>query len=260
MASPTFQVEDTRNDPEKKKRGPWFGCLIGCLVVLGFLVLLTILGVVFGLRNWKGLAVGGVAMGLKAEIDQSELPAEEKAQIKVEIDRMTDSVSGDQSTAEDVAQFMQVYAQEFVNSPLMGTVMLSAAEQEQIETSGLSDEEKADAKLALHRLLRGMIDRKIPESDGDAAADHIAMRQQPNNRWRLKPTVSDEELRSFTTDAKKAADDAGVAEQPGPFDPSEEVKKVVNAALSWNKPQVPDAGEPGDMPAEEVPQSDEADQ
>ncbi len=242
MASPTFQVEDNYNRTEAgpKKRGPWFGCLIGCLVVLGLGVLVAVLGGVWIANNWKGMAAGGMAMGIKAEVDASELAPDEKAQVKVEIDRFADSMSDDQTSAEEVAQFMQVFAQEFMESPLMGTIMLSAAEQEQIDKSGLTDEEKAEARVALQRLLRGMLDRDIAQGDADAAAGHIAIRQ-PNNRWRLKQTVSDEELRAFTTDAKKAADDANVPEQPGPFDPSDEVKKVVDSALSWNAPNDPAA-------------------
>jgi hypothetical protein len=135
---------------------------------------------------------------------------------------------------------MQSFMQTFMESPLLGLVMASAAEQEYIDKSGLSDEEKEEARITLRRFLRGSIDRKIPQADSEAALQQIAMRQ-PNNRWQLRPSITDEQLKAFLTDAKMAADDAGVAEQPAPVDPSEEVKKAIDAALSWNAPNDPAA-------------------
>jgi hypothetical protein len=258
MASPTFQVEDSRNryDGEPKKRSPWFGCLIGCLVVLALGVVLVVLGGVWVGRNWKGLAAGGMSMAIKQEVDMSQLPPEEKVQIKVEIDRFTDSLNDPQISAEEFGPLMQSYVQTFMESPLIGTIMVSAAEQEQIDKSGLSDEEKEEARVTLRRFLRGTIDNDIPQADSQAAFQHIAVRA-PNNRWQLKPSVTDEQLRAFVTEAKKAADDANVPEQPGPIDPSEEVKKAIDAALSWNAPNKPGAGGPGDVPPVEVPQQDQ---
>jgi hypothetical protein len=176
--------------------------------------------------------------------------------VKVEIDRFADALGDDETSTEEAAQLMQMFAQQFMESPLLGAVMVSAAEQQLIDSSGLSDDEKADARLQLHRLLRGMLDRDIPDSDADAALQHIAMRQ-PNKRWRLKPSVNDEELLAFVTAARKAADEAEMAEQPGPFDPSEEVKRAVDAALSWNEPKDPGAGQPADAPPVEAPQQDQ---
>jgi hypothetical protein len=258
MASPTFQIDEDYRGSEMgpKKRGPWFGCLIGCLIVLALGVVLAVVAGVWISKNWKGLAASGMSMGIKQEIDRSDLSAEEKAQVKVQIDRFADTLGDPDTSTEEAAQLMQMFAQEFMEAPLVGTIMLSASEQEQIDTSGLSDEEKADARTALRRLMRGMLDRNIASSDADAAAQQIAVRQ-PNNRWQLKKSVSDEELRAFTDKAKKAADDANVPEQPGPIDPSEEVKRAVDAALSWNAPKESESGEPIDVPPIDAPQDDQ---
>jgi hypothetical protein len=257
MASPTFQVEDNRNryDGEPKKRSPWFGCLIGCLVVLGLGVVLAVLAGVWVSRNWKGMAASGMSMAVNQEVDMSQLPQEEKAQVKVEFDRFFDAMGAPDASMEEMGQLM-MKAQEFMEGSLLDAVVVSAAEPQLIDKSGLSDDEKAEARTTLHRLLRGSLDNDIPASDAEAALTNIA-NERPNNQWQLQSSVSDEKLRAFLTAAKKAADDANVPEQPGPFDPSDAVKKAVDAALSWNAPNNPGADGPGDVPPVEVPQQDQ---
>jgi hypothetical protein len=60
---------------------------------------------------------------------------------------------------------------------------------------------------------------------------HIAIKQGQNN-WRFKDNVSDDELKKFLDDAKKAADDAGVAETPEKIDPSDEMKRIIDEAMA----------------------------
>jgi hypothetical protein len=60
---------------------------------------------------------------------------------------------------------------------------------------------------------------------------HVADRDA-RDQWKLRPKLTDEELRAFLAEAKKQADDAGIPDQPADIDPSGEIKKIVDEALA----------------------------
>jgi hypothetical protein len=253
MASPTFQIEDDyrRSDVGPRKRSPWVGCLVGCLVVLGIAVLLAVLAAVWIYRNSRDLFAGMITLGVKQTVEESDLPLEEKAQVKAEIDRAAKAFGDGQLTGEQAAELVQL----FVESPLMATIVSSAAEQAHIDKSGLSDEEKAEARVTLRRFLRGAIDGSIDRPTVEVTLSRIGNRQ-PNNIWRLRSSVSDEDLRKFLEDAKQAADEANVPQDPGTFDPSEEVKRIIDAAIAGQAINGPGMDGPVDVPPMEAPPED----
>ena len=83
----------------------------------------------------------------------------------------------------------------------------------------------------MQRFFRGAIDDKINEAGIDAAMAHVADRD-PQGHWKLRETLTDDQLRAFLAEAKKQADAAGIPEQPAEIDPSEEIKKIVDEALA----------------------------
>jgi hypothetical protein len=110
--------------------------------------------------------------------------------------------------------------------------MTSAIEKQYLAASGLSAEEKAAGMVSLQRFIRGTVDDKIKQPGIDAAMSHVAVRNPAGGEWKLKQPLTDEELRAFFAEAKKQADEAGIPEQPEKVDPSEEVRKIVDEALS----------------------------
>jgi len=60
---------------------------------------------------------------------------------------------------------------------------------------------------------------------------HVADRDA-RGRWKLRPTLTDDDLRAFFAEAKQQADAAGIPEQPADVDPSEEIKQIVDEALA----------------------------
>ena len=56
--------------------------------------------------------------------------------------------------------------------------------------------------------------------------------RQPNGGWKLRETLTDEQLRAFLKAAKEQADAAAIPEQPESFDPSDEVKRIIDEALN----------------------------
>jgi hypothetical protein len=64
---------------------------------------------------------------------------------------------------------------------------------------------------------------------------HIATRGS-NGEWQLRENLTDEELRAFLAAAKAEADKAEIPAEPAEFDPSDELKKVIDSTLSGPAP------------------------
>jgi hypothetical protein len=229
MATQQFTVEDDRYRDEPPVRSTnWLkGCLLGCLAVVVVLLVLGTLATIWVTRNWRSLFSSGATKVVHQAIDATELPAEEKQQIKVEIDRFfAEFGEGRVSTDQ-----MQQIVEKFAESPLLTALVASAVETKYLDKSALSDEEKAEARVTLQRFIRGAMDSKIDEPSMEAALRHLADKQ-PDGNWKFREQVTDEQMRAFLADAKKAADDAQVPEQPEHFDPSDEVKRIIDEVMA----------------------------
>jgi hypothetical protein len=228
MADQQFTVEDDRyNEAPPERKSNWLkGCLLGCLGVVIVLLILGTVATIFIARNWRGWFASSMSAGIKQGIDESDLPAEEKAQIKVEVDRGVELFRDGRMSGQQAALLVE----KVMNSPLMTAIVTTAAEKNYLEPSGLSAEEKAEARVTLPRFVRGMIDNKIDQQARDAAFQHVGERQ-PNNQWQFRENISDADLRAFLAEAKRAADEAQVPEQPEAVDPSDEVKRIIDEAM-----------------------------
>jgi hypothetical protein len=221
---------------EKQPRTWLSTCLIGCLVVA--VVGLVLFGIVayWVSQNWRGWVSDLSTSGINELIDRSELPRQEKREIKVEVDRVIDAFRRGEVSGEQLGLILENLAE----SPLLTMIMVSTADAHYFENSGLSEEEKAEGRVSLQRFLRGAIDGTIDEDSVDAAMTHVADRQSGGG-WRLREQVTDEQLRSFLTVAKEKADEANIPAEPPAFDPSDEVKRAIDEALS-------EPGEIGEQP------------
>lgn len=240
--SPRFEIEpELPNEPERK--GCWRSCLVGCLIAL---VVLVVVGVIAGFwikNNWRDWATSFGSDALKQGIEQSDLDPQEKIEINVQVDRVAkDFREGRLSDAQ-----MQKIIKKLFDSPLMTSLMASAAEKKYVDGSGLSDEEKVEARQTLRRFFRGSIDGKIDQDAVDAAMGHVADRQ-PDQSWKLRDKVTDLELRAFLEKAKSEADEVAIPEVPEDIDPSDELKRIIDEATgAADKADAPDqAGEPDD--------------
>jgi hypothetical protein len=222
-----FDPYGNQPDAEKKPRTWLSTCLIGCLVitVVG-LVLFTIVAYWVS-QNWRGWVSDISDSGINELIDQSELAPQEKQEIRIEVDRVIDAFRGGRVSLEQVGMILENLAE----SPLLTMIMVSSADAHYFDKSGLSDEEKAEGRTTLRRFLRGAIDGSIDEDSVNTAMAHVAERQSGGG-WRLRDRVTDEQLRNFLTVAKEKADEANIPLEPPEFDPSEEVKRAIDEALS----------------------------
>jgi hypothetical protein len=202
------------------------GCLKGCLIVAVILVVLAIIvGIVVAL-NWRSWAASGTAAVINQGIDQSSLPAQEKAEVKAEVNRAVEAFREGKMSFEQLGQLML----ELSESPLMTMIVVYGIDQQHLNRSGLSEDEKTAGRRSVRRLVRGVVDKKIPEASLDNVLQHIANRQ-PNGQWQLRQQVSDQDLRAFLAAAKAEADTAQIPEEPEDIDVSAEVKRVIDSVL-----------------------------
>jgi hypothetical protein len=221
--------------PVREKKSGMSTCLMGCLIALVLMVILAVIVGVVVYMNWRNWMAAGASTLVKQTLVESQLPAQEIEELNIQVDRLAEGFRTGQLTGEKAAKVFE----QLSKSPLLTTIGASVIEHKYLANSGLNAEEKTQGSITLQRFLRGAIDKKIPESAINSAMANVADKQ-PNGNWKLRDTLTDEELRKFLEVAKAEADKAGIPEAPQTIDPSEELKRIVDEAL-------------GELPAEAPP-------
>lgn len=227
VTDPRFDPEPVYDDAPPRERSGCRTCMIGCLIVGAVLLVIAIILGIWISRNWRDWTATFASMALSEAVDATALPPAEKQEMKVQVDRITEAFRDKRLSLERLGPFVE----EIVKSSVMTTLIVSAAEKQYLDGSGLDDDEKTAGRQTLRRFVRGIIDEKINEQQLDAAMVHIAD-PQPGGSWELRRHVSDEELREFLAAAKEAADKAEIPVEPETIDPSDELKKMIDAALN----------------------------
>jgi hypothetical protein len=217
----SFQIEE----PERK-RSWWQTCLIGCLGVLAVMVVLAVIVGIWVSQHWRGWIADFGGQAINQGIDSSDLPPQEKVEVKVQVDRVAKAFRDGQISNEQASAIVK----KLIDSPLMPSFVVMAVERNYFDHSKLSDDEKAAGRQSLKRFARGIFDEKIKEKGIDAVMVHVADRQG-GHQWHLRPTVSDEDLRAALNEAKAQADEAGIPEAPPNVDPSDEIKRIIDESL-----------------------------
>ncbi len=226
-ASPEGQVD-------APKKSGWSGCLIGCLVAFGLAVLLCGGVGFYAYSNASTWIISAARQGVSQLLQDSDLPAEEQTAIMDQFDRVTTAYQEGEITLQELGPVMQ----ELVESPLMGAILLKAVESKYIDPSGLDDEEKADGKRTMHRLVRGMVEEKFDKDEIQKITSHFLLETQPNgapanpNQPQFKQSLTDEELRELLADGKTLADEKEIPDEDYDVKLSELIERVVDEALS----------------------------
>jgi hypothetical protein len=234
FAEGNAMATDQRFDPygdqpeiDKPPRSWLSTCLIGCLVIAVVGLVVAVIVGYWVSQNWRDWTATAGAQGVMQAVNASDLPQQEKQEIELEVNRVAEAFRGGDISVEQVGMILERLSQ----SPLMASIMVSAADAKYINQSGLNDEEQAQARITVHRFVRGAVDGKIDEASVNSALEHIADRQQGGG-WQLRDRVTDEELRAFLNTAKSEADAANIPAEPEVVDPSDQVKRLIDEALN----------------------------
>ena len=222
-----FDPYGDQPETEKRPRNWLTTCLIGCLVMVVVVLLLGGLLVYWVSQNWRGWTSAIVSEGIKQTVNESDLPQQEKDEINAQVNRVAEGFSEGTLSNEQ----MVVIIEKLVESPILSAIVVSTVDETYFQRSGLTEEEKAEGRKTVQRFLTGTINGAIDRNSMDNAMAHVADRQQ-DGTWRLRDQVTDAELRAFLAAAKAEADEANIPEEPEPFDPSDEIKRIIDEAMA----------------------------
>jgi len=231
-----FGTWDAEAAPEQKSNG----CLRGCLIAAAIMLLVGALGAWLLTQHWRGLASGFARTTINETLKQSGLPDAEQEEIRGQIERLLVEFQEERLTRAQAELLMD----QLADSPLSASVIAFSIEKKYFDESGLSDEEKESGRMTLRRCVRGVFDRDLSDEDVDAVLGTIGTKQ-PDGNWELKDTLTDEELRAFLAEAKARADAAEIPEIVEEVDPSNEIKRIIDAVLN---PEAANSDDPSLMP------------
>jgi hypothetical protein len=223
MASDRFVIEEEETYREPSKAA---GCFKGCLIASGILCVVLLLIVFWVSRNWQRWAADFGSDVLNEVINESDLPALEKDEVKQQVGRLAGAVREGDLTGEQLRLVMD----QILESPLMTSLVVAGIEKKYIEPSGLAEAEKEAGRVALRRFVRGLISQQFSDKDLEEAMSTIATKQ-PNGQWELPDSATDDQLRALLQLVKDKSDAAQIPAEVEEFDPSDEMRRIIDSAL-----------------------------
>jgi hypothetical protein len=224
-SKPTAEAKATGGGDSKKADRPrkrLRSCALGCL---GICVISVAICGVSGFIVYKR-APDWAHDAIVAAVNDSDLDPKSKQAVRAQIDRLLKEYKAGNVSNDQLVDALD----ELGNSPVLVFVLAYTAMEVYVEPSGLSDKEKASAKLAFQRVARGAFDETIDPDELDKALDYISKEDFNGNR-QLKNQVSDDELRGLIKECHRAADKAEVPKEPFEVDVVAEVTRIVDRAL-----------------------------
>ena len=201
---------------------------VGCAVML----VLGLVGAYLAYRAFRARALPMMAAGMTKAVEgmlkESDLTDDEKEQVRRSVGRVTDRLAAGELSGPQCVKLVEALTQ----GPLLHLMMVKSFHKQQVEQSGLSEEEKAQAKRSTDRFLRGIAEEKIPPEASQSVAQSVPKEQGPGRQEQWKEKLTDDEVRKVVATVKKAADDAAVPDEPYEVDLVKEIDKVVDAALA----------------------------
>lgn len=127
-----------QQQPAKAGGGTWKACLIGCFAV--FLVILVVCGGLgyYLYSNAKNIAIDFAQNVAVEVVRESDLSDEDKDAVIAQIDRVADEYKAGNIDTEQVVKIME----KLVESPLLSLGIIYFIEQQYVNPSELSEEEK----------------------------------------------------------------------------------------------------------------------
>lgn len=231
-----MRIYRTQRDCER--RG---GVLQGCLVALGVLVLLVVIGVVIVAMNWRGWTANLMEQGITAIIDQAELSDADADAMKQEVASLMQDFKDKKVSVEDLGHV----AEELAQSPVMTAATVMFVDKSYVQSSALTDEEKSEGTTQVSRFMRGLFDGDIPKTKIDDVTAPLQF--QPGGNTTKPPVqihanninlelknpadVTTEELKIFLANCKQSADDAKVPPERYEVDMPGEFSAAIDRAL-----------------------------
>jgi len=204
------------------------GIAMGCFVAIIAVILIFVAIGVYVAHNYQTWLAHGIAAGMHALVENSDLPQHEKPEIREIIDQIkNDYLIGEISLAE-----LGLILESMTDSPVIPIGLVAQFEASYVIPSGLNSDEKAAANLNLNRLARGISSGQIGWEVVDEILAPISDPGQDGKQHLRAPAqVSDGEIRQVLATVQETADEAEISREKIEVDISDEFKKSVEIAL-----------------------------
>lgn len=230
-------------------------CLTGCLVVLGVLAILGVIAGIWLANNWRDLAAEVLTPPLIEAIERSDMTEEDKARVIAQVEALSQEFRDKKISLEEMGRVIE----EIAESPVLPVAAVMFVEEQYIRRSGLSEEEKADARLQIGRLARGVFEEKIDEERIRYVVEPISEPGSTGDDFEIRPPdrVSDDDLRRMIERAREEADAAEIPDEAFLVDIPGELERAIEKALGRRLEVTPRETTP--PPEEPVEPADPAD-
>ncbi|MGZ0171663.1 MAG: hypothetical protein ACKVHE_19135 [Planctomycetales bacterium] len=221
-----FESQDQDHIPEKKGLS---GCAIagiGC----GVIVVLGLIAVVVGgwwvANNVREFGTDIAVTAMKEGLNELEVPDDQRKRMHARIDDVGQRFKDGHL---EIEQVMAIF-KKLSESPILPAGVSLFVKRVYIRDSGLDEEEKSAADIAIQRFSRGVIDKSIPEAKREAVLDMISTKQPDGNR-EFQQKLTDDELRDFLKAVTETADEAGVPAEVPEINFADEFDEAIDEAL-----------------------------
>ena len=203
---------------------------IATALVVGLIAffLIIVAFVVYAVQNYNIWMAQGIAAGMNAVINNSDIPEQEKAEVTQIISRLKEGYLAEEITLAELGRVLEAMG----TCPALPIGLVVQFEQSYVVPSGLNEEEKNAAGVHLNRLARGLADGRVDWAVAEEILAPISDRDAEGNlQLRSPDIVTDNEILEALVTAKEIADAAGISEEMIEIDISDEFKKSVEEAL-----------------------------
>ena len=214
--------------PAKKKMGGCQKLAIGCFILVILMCLSCGLGTWWITANIRTVGTNMTRAMLKLAIKEIKLPENQQTRIFDRIDKVARQFEEEKISFVELERIFLTLAQ----SPLFPAGTALVAERVYLDKSGLEDPEKAAGKLSIRRFTRGSLDESISPKRCSEVLDIISTWNAESRNREFLENLTDTQLRQFIAEAKRAADDAGIAETIAEINFADEFDRAVETALN----------------------------
>lgn len=202
----------------------------GCLIAIAVSLLIVIGVGVWIALSIKGWAAWGMKTAAVSMVNESQLPAEQKAAITTRVEQVTADWKAGKITNDQLGHIME----EITEGPILPLGLVGLADQMYVEPSALTPEEKAAGRRSLQRFARGVIEETIKKDAVQELLDIVSFKN-PGGGTQMKQTLTPAELQSLLTAAKTHADKANVPDEPYTINYAGELDRAVQRAMEKAK-------------------------
>lgn len=213
----------SRSHPSSLRRA---GMGTGCLAAVVVVVVLLIVGGIFVYANWRGWAASAMRTMSQQIADESGLPAEQTSRIKGRLDTLAADFEAKKITTDQLSRVLQ----ELGQGAIVPAGLIVQAREAHLAPSGLSPEEKSDARRQFARFLRGVSEGRVEIDDVNRALDMVSERRGDGRR-RPREKMGDDEVRALVASLKAKADDKKIPDEDYEFNFADELDRTLDKAL-----------------------------